>query len=160
MQMVNDIRVSGAIGTADVSALGAGLGGRVEESTAAVAVSPHALDGLLQDEILLRRSRGLRDLQAVLLGLLDNDVDSGVFVLIDLLREPGALLAALVTAATTDILSSKVLLALVALAVHAHAGLLGYTFLGASVFSWDLADLRYCGWLCCLLGRRSTGCCG
>jgi hypothetical protein len=65
-----------------------------------------------------------------------------------------------VAAVTTDILSSKVLLALVALAMHAHAGLLGYTFLGAGVISWDLAGLRYCGWLGRLLGRRSTGCCG
>jgi hypothetical protein len=64
-----------------------------------------------------------------------------------------------VAAVTTDILSSKVLLALVALAVDAHAGLLGYTFLGAGVLSRDLAGLDYCGWLCCLLGRRSTGCC-
>lgn len=118
--MMGDIRVSWAIGTADVSALGAGLGGRIEEGTAAVAVSPHALDGLLQDEVLLRRSGGFGDLQAVLLGLLGNDVDRGIFVLIDLLRE---------------------------------------RCFGAGVTSWDLAGLSYCGWLCCILGRRSTGCC-
>lgn len=61
--VVDDVRVSWAVGTADVSAFGARLGGRVEEGAAAVAVSPHALDGLLEDELLLRRPRGLGDLR-------------------------------------------------------------------------------------------------
>lgn len=77
--MADDIRVSWAIGTTDVSALGAGLGRWVEEGTTAVAVSPHSLDGLLQDKILPRRPRGLRDLQTILL-LLDDNVDRGVFI--------------------------------------------------------------------------------
>lgn len=85
-----DIRVSWTVGTADVSALGARLGGRVEERSAAVAVSPHALDGLLEDELLLRRPRWLGDLQAVLVGLLDDDIDGGL-VTVNLLWELGAL---------------------------------------------------------------------
>lgn len=88
---MDDVRVSWAVGTADVSALGAGLGGRVEEGTAAVAVSPHALDGLLEDEFLLRCPRGSGDLQAVLLGFLDDYVDGGVLVAINLLWELGTL---------------------------------------------------------------------
>jgi hypothetical protein len=89
--MEDDVRVSWAVGTADVSALGAGLGGRIEEGTAAVAVSPYALDGLLVDEFLLRRPRRLGDLQAVLLGLLGDYVDGGVLVAVNLLWELAAL---------------------------------------------------------------------
>lgn len=88
--MVEDVRVSWAVGTADVTAFGARLGGRVEERAAAVAVPPHALDGLLEDELLLRRPRGLGDLQAELLGLLGDYVD-GCVVAISLLWELGTI---------------------------------------------------------------------
>lgn len=67
-----------------MSAFGAGLGGRVEQGAAAVAVSPHALDGLLEDELLLRRPRGLGDLQTILLRPLGDYVD-GCVVAINLL---------------------------------------------------------------------------
>lgn len=72
-----------------MAALGARLGGRVEERAAAVAVPPHALDGLLEDELLLRRPRWLGDLQAVLVLLLADDVD-GRLVAVNLLGELGA----------------------------------------------------------------------
>ena len=125
--MEDDIRVSWAVGTTDVTTFGASLGRRVEQRATAVAVSPHALDGLLQNKILLRRPHRLRDLQTVLLGLLGDHVDGRVLVVIDLLREPGAFFTALVAAAAADLLGAELLLALVALAVHADADILCYS---------------------------------
>jgi hypothetical protein len=141
-----------------MSAFGARLRRRVEQGAATMAVPPHALNRLLQDQILPRRPRRLRHLQAILLCFFDDHIDRGV-VAIDLLRrEPGTFAAALVAATGTHLLGPKVLLALMALAVDADSYLLLDPFGGGAdlTIRRNLRGLdawRY-AWRCCFRFRR------
>ena len=155
--MVHDIRVSRAICAADVSAFGASLCRRVEQCATAVAVPPHTLNRLPQNQILSLCSRRLRYLEAILLGLLNDHIDWGIVAIDFLRREPGAFAAALVAATATDLLGPEVLIAFVALTVHADSNLLRDPI-------YSRADLsihgNYCGvdtWRCnCRLLLRCT----
>lgn len=140
--LLSNLRVSWAVGTADVAAVGTLLASRREQSRTFVAGTANALSWLLEDEILATLSGWLGDL-ALGVGL-DGDSrwsrssggSSGstslLLALVLLWWRPWALLAAPVLALEADLLSTKLLLALVAGAVNTKSDLLLDTLSGST----------------------------
>jgi hypothetical protein len=114
---LEDLRISGTIGAADMSALATGPDARNEERAARMTVPPNSLRRLLQHEILSAAPRRLGDdLQAMPYILVIDQVAGDIarlrLAVLGFLRgEAGALLTAPVLALAADLLQSEVGLA-------------------------------------------------